>query len=205
MTPDEGTDAFGNDPLSDDETRARLDAIEEATEEHLGKIGKAYAKFNRRVSWLLRIGVLAGIAAAAVFTYQLGVNSDRADEARNLGRQIQNERIRNVRDSCEATNERHNDTVATIDQVLVQSVATQQKGKASDADQKALDALSAKAAKTKDPRQIAALLAQARKLVTPAFRRQIDQSRGQTVFIIDALAPVRDCDQVVHDQIKIRQ
>jgi len=41
------------------------------------------------------------------------------------------------------------------------------------------------------------LLREARKLVGPKINGQIDQSCGQTVLLVDALAPKRNCDNLV--------
>jgi hypothetical protein len=199
MTPGEGTDAFGSEPRVDVDTR--LDAIEEATEEHLSAIGQAYGKFNRRVSWILRIGLAGAFAAAVVFTYQLGINGDRAKDARKLANQIQVERARNVRDSCVQTNARHNATVTTVDQVLAQAGLTGAKKTADKAQMAKINKALLELADAKGPAETHRAYLEARKLSSPALRKQFDQSRGSTVLLIDALAPVRDCDKLVNSQV----
>jgi esterase/lipase len=84
-----------------------------------------------------------------------------AQEAKRLAQQIQDERARNVRDNCEQVNERHDNTVATLD----------------------------------------GLLARARKGASPQQRKQIQQSRASTLLLIDALAPRRDCEALVRQQV----
>ena len=45
--------------------------------------------------------------------------------------------------------------------------------------------------------KVSQLLREARKLVGPKINGQIDQSCGQTVLLVDALAPKRNCDKLV--------
>ena len=64
------------DRRADDETRKRL-----------GAIALGYEKLDRRVSRYLRLFVVLFFVAAVVFTWQESQIGDRADEARDLGRQ----------------------------------------------------------------------------------------------------------------------
>ena len=113
------------DRRTDQPTRDRIDELTKSVDERLGKIAEAYETHNRKVTWILRGFVALLAVAALVVTYQQKVNSDRADDARNLSQraadlahQIQVERARNVRDSCEASNKRHDSTIATLDKLL---------------------------------------------------------------------------------------
>lgn len=71
--------------------------------------------------------------------------------------QVQSDRESNIRRNCVSSNERHDDTVKTLDRLVAQ---------------------------------------------VPADRRQrARDGRSSTVALIDALAPKRDCDRVVEQQL----
>ena len=103
--------------------------------------------------------MLFGVAAV-VFTFQQIKLGDQADKTRKLaeanarlGGQIQIERARSVRDSCEGQNDRHDNTIMVLDQQLAQ-IYLQEKGKDEDPDKVAALIKRAKAAKTnQDARQ----------------------------------------------------
>lgn len=81
------------------------------------------AKHNgKRPTALLVVAVIAAQGVVAVTVIDtLGSNRDHADtaqrnadQARQLTRQIQRERQRFIRESCEAQNERHDNTIRTL-------------------------------------------------------------------------------------------
>ena len=182
----------------------------------LAEIALGYEEQNRRTTFYLRLFVVLFGVAAVVFTLQQVKLGDQADTTRKLvdangrlGHQIQTERARSVRDNCEGQNGRHNGTIKTLDRLLViavnqqfakkvkPAVKTQLRDAAREAGRKRHDGTFALS-----QAQLSALLQKVRKLVPPALRQQIDQSRSQQVFLIDALAPVRNCDKAVHDAVR---
>ena len=103
--------------------------------------------------------MLFGVAAV-VFTFQQIKLGDQAGHVRQLaeanqrlGIQIQIERARSVRDTCEGQNDRHDNTIMVLDQQLAQ-IYLQEKGKDEDPDKVAALIKRAKGAKTnQDARQ----------------------------------------------------
>jgi hypothetical protein len=84
------------------------------TRERLEAIDRGYRVFTARLTWYLRAFVALMCVGAIAFTYLVAVNRDRATEARDLGRQIQLERARNIRDNCVSQNARHDNTVTVV-------------------------------------------------------------------------------------------
>ena len=67
----------------------------------------------------LGLVVLAALMfAGAVAVRVISSNSDTAVDAKALAVQIQKERIRNIRATCEAQNERHDNTIAQLDELI---------------------------------------------------------------------------------------
>jgi hypothetical protein len=103
------------------------------------------------------VSVIAGLAMAGAFAvagaYLVGLSA-RTDS-------IQASRAENVRANCTEQNERHDNTIRTLDSVL----------------------------------------RDAKRRASPARREQLAQSRESTVLLINALAPKRDCEQRVREQV----
>jgi hypothetical protein len=191
MSAGEGTGGYtGPERRVDLQTRKRIESI-----------AKGYVAFTARTTWYLRAMVLLFALSAGAFTWLLNKNSDRARETRALVHQINAERARNVRDGCVGQNQRHDGTVLTVDKLLLQAVAIQEREKVSDATRRKLDELAKAGRAARSDRVAQGLLLQARKLVSPVLRQQIDQSRGQTVLLVDSLAPRRDCVALVRSQV----
>lgn len=107
----------------------------------------------------------------------------QADEATDTTAQIQRERARNIRSSCQAQNKRHDDSVDTLNRVV-------------------LERLTGKPAPiVMTSAEIKIRLAAALKLADPPVRKQVQQSVGSTTLLIEALAPKRQCDDLVRQQV----
>jgi hypothetical protein len=151
------------------------------------------------VTWLLRGLVAVLLISAALLTHQQMVNGDHAREARDLGRQIQSERARNIRTGCADQNARHDNTIRVLDQQLVMIFAAEAKG--DKGKRRRLDALVARAKAASSASQVRAVVGDLKKLLGKAMTAQIDQARDPNVFIIDAVAPRHDCDALVRAQV----
>lgn len=111
----------------------RVDTI---ARERIEEIAEGYEQHTGRMSWYLRAFVVLFFGCAVVFTLQQNALSSRAAETRRLaeanGRlalEIQDERARSVRDSCEEVNRRHDSTIATLDKLLAK-LPPSQRGRA---------------------------------------------------------------------------
>ena len=173
--------------------------------DRLSQIAEGYEERNRRTTFYLRVFVVLFGVAAVVFTFQQVKLGDQADKTRTLaeanqrlGIQIQIERARSVRDTCEGQNNRHDNTIMVLDQQLAQ-IYLQENRKHADPDK--VDALikRSKASKTnQDARQV---VLDAEKLLGKKVAAEMEAGRAPNAFLIDALAPVRDCDKVVRDAV----
>ena len=68
---------------------------------------------------LLALSVAAAIVFAGLVLLQVvGDNSDTAGQAKILAEEIQKERVRNIRATCEAQNARHDNTIAQLDELI---------------------------------------------------------------------------------------
>jgi hypothetical protein len=164
-----------------------------AAPNRIDEIAAAYRRFNRLVTWPLRAGVAMLFVAGVLFSYQLAINADRAH-------QIQAERARSVRDNCTGTNERHDSTVATVDRVLITAAFRQFRDHVDERARMGLERAAAEAQHA-SPGRLVVLLGLVKRLVPERDDRLIDESRGQTVLLVDALAPHRDCDLLVRRQV----
>ena len=100
----------------------RVDLI---ARERIEEIAAGYEKHTGRMTWYLRAFVILFFVCAVVFTVQQNALGNRAAETRRLteanGRlagEIQDERARSVRASCQEVNDRHDTTIATLDKLL---------------------------------------------------------------------------------------
>jgi hypothetical protein len=100
--------------------------------------------------------VLAVMLAGGVAVWAVSSNQEAASSAQELAEQIQRERIRSIRLSCEAQNRRNRNTIETLDELIL--------------------------GMPPGPR-----------------KKRAKQNRVGTVLLINALAPVRDCDRLVED------
>ena len=103
-----------------------------------------------------------------------------------------------MRDTCEGQNNRHDNTIMVLDQQLAQ-IYLEENRKHTDPDK--VDALikRSKAAKTnQDARQV---VLDAEKLLGTKVAAEMEAGRAPNAFLIDALAPVRDCDKAVRDAV----
>jgi hypothetical protein len=105
-------------------------------------------------------------------------------ENHDLLQAIQAERAKNIRRSCEEQNARHDQTVDTLNRLVVQRLT-----------HRTVPA-SVKGA------QLKVLLAGALRMADPPVRAQMQQSIGSTVLLIESLAPHRDCSALVAQQVK---
>jgi type VI protein secretion system component VasK len=108
---------------------------------------------NGRFTIFMVVICLAVFLAASAAVYGLSTN-------RQVTAQIQKERERSIRTTCEEQNKRNKSTVRALDQLIEQA---------------------------------------------PASRRdRARQSRAGTVLLINALAPMQDCEELVRDRVKSR-
>ena len=173
--------------------------------ERIEEIAQGYEKHTNRMAWYVRAGVALFFAVAVIFTLQQNALSNRGDETRQLseanrrlGARIQIERARDVRDACEGQNSRHDKTIMVLDQQLAQIYLA---AKGGDADQDKVRALTKRAKAAKTNQEARAVVLDAEKLLGKRVAAEMEQGRAPNAFLIDALAPVRDCDQLVHDTV----
>lgn len=84
------------------------------------------SRSGKRLVVMLVVAVVAAqLAVATVMVSTLGENKDsastaqrNADQARELSRQIQQERSRFIRSSCESQNQRHDATIKTLNKLV---------------------------------------------------------------------------------------
>lgn len=110
--------------------------------------------------WITAISVLASVLLAASFALAaIAVTnaSETSRDAQDLAEQIQRERARNIQESCEETNRRHDATIASLDAVIAG--------------------------------------------LPPSRRARAREGRAGTVLLIEALAPYRNCDALVRQQV----
>ena len=179
--------------------------VEPQRRDRLSQIAAGYEEQNRRTTFYLRVFVVLFGVAAVVFTFQQIKLGDQADTTaklaeanQRLGIQIQIERARSVRDTCEGQNDRHDNTIMVLDQQLAQ-IYLQEKGKDEDPDKVAALIKRAKGAKTNQDARQAVL--DAEKLLGKEVAAEMEAGRAPNAFLIDALAPVRDCDKAVRDAV----
>lgn len=104
---------------------------------------------------LVAVGVALSFAAG-VLVRAVVQGSDKAVSAHNLAEQIQEERVRSIRENCEASNARNRETKRRLDR-LIRELPVERRARAK-------------------------------------------ASAAGTRLLIDALAPVRDCDRLVARQ-----
>jgi hypothetical protein len=176
--------------------------------DRLSQIAEGYEAQNRRTTFYLRLFVVLFGVAGLVFTFQqikLGDQGDTtaklAQANQRLGIQIQIERARSVRDSCEAQNGRHDNTIVVLDQQLVQLDVKQVRHKLSADKRREAAKLVARAKRVKTPKQVRRRDSRPR-----AAGRQEGGRADRAVARAQRVphrrvAPVRDCDKAVHDAV----
>lgn len=129
-------------------------------------------------------------AITGAVLYAIWTGREQQDDIRSLAEDnnttlqaVQDERTRNVRESCEATNQRHDNTVNALNRVLLERLSGD------------------KVSPDTPQEQVSAQLAAELKAADPPVRRATQQSLASTIFLIDALQPKRDCDRLVKQQV----
>lgn len=141
---------------------------------------------RRRVLYVVVVAAVAVAFAFGAAGAALWLTSSRTTDVTEATAQIQKERARNIRSSCEAQNERHDSTIDTLNRVVLERLTREHVPVAV------------------PPREVKIRLAAAMKLADPPVRTQIQQSIGSTSLLIDALAPRRDCDELVRLQVNTK-
>lgn len=146
--------------------------------------------------------VLVYLLVGCVAALGLKVTSDQADRAQatakrtaSLAREIQRQRVDNIRTACEDQNRRHDSTLASVDRALL--IAFGQDRNALQTSDPARARALAKRAETASPRQLREMIASARQLAPLELRRRIDEQRAQFGLLLTASVPKQDCDKLV--------
>lgn len=126
------------------------------------------------------------LAGVGVWSGTVLDTNRQADQAADTAAQIQRERARNVRSNCEEQNRRHDDSIGTLDRLVLERLTHH------------------RVAATLPAPQVEVRLAAALKLADPPVRAQVQQSIGSTVLLIEALVPKRDCRALVARQVNTK-
>lgn len=110
----------------------------------------------------------------------------RAERNSETTRQIQQERADNILRSCREVNDRHDSSIDTLNRVVLERLSHRD------------------VPRVMPPSEVKVRLAAAMKLADPPVRSQIQQSLGSTALLIDALAPKRDCQALVAQQVNTK-
>jgi len=98
--------------------RKRIDEILDA---RLAQIQTGYERWTRRTLVILRVLFLVQVGLGALSIYLVGQNAQRSDETRELVHAQQTSRESSVRVTCREQNDRHDQTIATLDRLLEQA------------------------------------------------------------------------------------